>query len=274
MGGKVNGVFFGGVFGILVGLMSAPAGSAEEVDFCARSEDEIRTAFSDPSLRIGFENQGGLLNGGTCWWHSRLQRSAIYLARFRPELPKPDRTVVEGILKDLAHQRRVVEIPGYAGFSEFTRDHQVLVQRELDLWQIRDGFLNQQWIRGLSGRPSLPARRLERRMERIHRAFKKSKPGLWLMAQMKGITSHALLLLGMEQTGEGYRLSFIDSNFPDETRGLEYRRGDRTLDLGYAEFIPYAGFRNDFRRIATAIDSHCGRGAGPESFEISDELIF
>ena len=254
--------------------VSFSALSARAGEFCARSEEDLRVAFEDPSQRMGFENQGGLMNGGTCWWHSRLQRAAIYLARFRPELPKPDRAAVEQILSDLVHQRQVVEIPGYAGFAEFTRDHQAQVQRELDLWQIRDGFVNQQWIRGLSGRPKLPARRLERRMERIHQLFKKSQPGLWVMAQMKGITSHALLLLGMESTSGGYHLRFIDSNFPDETRELEYRRGDRTLDLGYAEFIPYAGFRSDFRRIAAAIDSHCGRGSSPEAFEISDDLIF
>jgi hypothetical protein len=252
-------------------LVTDPANGA---DFCERSDADLFERFSDPSMRMGFQNQGGLLNGGTCWWHSRLQRAAIYLARFRPELPKPDRVQAERIVRALVHFRSVVEIPGFSGFAEFSREHERLVQRELDLWQIRDGFVNQQWIRGLSGRPELPARRLERRMEKIHRAFKASKPGLWLMAQMKGITSHALLLLGMESTGTGYRLRFIDSNFPDETRELEYRRGERALDLGYATFVPYAGYRNDFRRIAAAIDSHCGRGLSPESFEISDELIF
>jgi hypothetical protein len=270
MRGTVKHCFWALVIGIIPFFASAQDGG----DFCTRSEEVILEDFQSPSFRMGFQNQGGLLNGGTCWWHSRLQRAAVYLTRFRPELPRPDRSGVEKILKDLVHLRKVVEIPGYAGFAEFTRDHQGLVQKELDRWQIRDGFVNQQWIRGLSGRPELPARRLEKRMEKIHRAFKSSKPGLWLMAQMKGITSHALLLLGMEPTGSGYRLRFIDSNFPDETRELEYRRGERALDLGYATFVPYVGFRNDLRRIAAAIDSHCGRGASPESFEISDELIF
>ncbi len=270
MGGLISGL--GAVFVLFTVLMAAP--SVQAGDFCARSEEDLRAVFDDPSQRMGFENQGGLMNGGTCWWHSRLQRAAIYLVRFRPELPRPDRAAVERILKDLVHQRQVVEIPGYSGFAEFTRDHQAQVQRELDLWQIRDGFVNQQWIRGLSGRPVMPARKLAKRMERIHRAFRASKPGLWVMAQMKGITSHALLLLGMESTSAGYRLQFIDSNFPDETRGLEYRRGDRSLDLGYAEFIPYAGFRNDFRRIAAALDAHCGRAIVSDPFEISDELIF
>lgn len=259
---------------ILSGALPLNVHASGGLDVCSRSESDIRAAFEDPSQRMGFENQGGLMNGGTCWWHSRLQRAAIYLARFRPELPKPDRATVDRILKDLVHQRRVVEIPGYAGFAEFTRVHQSRVQHELDLWQIRDGFVNQQWIRGLSGSPRLSSRKLEKRMNRIYRAFKSSKPGLWVMAQMKGITSHALLLLGMESTGQGYRLSFIDSNFPEETRELEYRRGDHTLDLGYADFVPYAGFRNDFRRIAAAIDSYCGRGLSPKAFEISDDLIF
>jgi hypothetical protein len=261
-------------WGLVLGFIPLWASASETGNFCTRTEEDILVAFAEPSFRMGFQNQGGLVNGGTCWWHSRMQRSAIYLSRFRPELPRPDREGVERILKDLVHQRQVVEIPGYSSFFEFTRDHQAQVQRELDLWQIRDGFVNQQWIRGLSGRSKLPSRRLERRMERIHRVFQGSKPGLWIMAQMKGITSHALLLLGMEPTVQGYRLRFIDSNFPDETRELEYRRGDRALDLGYAEFIPYAGFRNDFRRIAAALDAHCGREAGSDPFEISDDLIF
>jgi hypothetical protein len=258
---------------MVVGLIFL-AGEARADRFCGRTDQDVQNAFEDPLMRVGFENQGGLLNGGTCWWHSRLQRAAIYLARFRPELPKPDTRAVGQILEDLVHQRRVVEIPGYAGFAEFSREHQSQVQRELNQWQIRDGFVNQQWIRGLSGRPTLPPRKLVRRMERLYRVFQDSKPGLWIMAQMKGITSHALLLLGMQKTREGYRLRFIDSNFPDETRELEYRQGERALDLGYAEFVPYAGYRKDFRRIAAALRKHCGRDLSFEAFQISEDVVF
>jgi len=231
-------------------------GQAKEI--CNRSRKELFQQFKTDENRIAFENDGGLFNGGVCWWHSRLQRSSVYLARFSPEKQKPTQAEAEAIVNQLAHLSGVVEIPGYQNFYEFSLDHPKIIQHELNQWQKRDGFLNQQWIRGLSGKNHLSADQLKSQMNNIFGQFQKSEPGLWLMVQMKGITSHALLLLNMVKTEQGYLLTTIDSNFPDTTVSFDYHFGDTFLRYGGSTFVPYAGFQKDMLKINQALEQYCG----------------
>jgi hypothetical protein len=151
----------------------------------------------------------------------------------------------------------VVTIPGYSNFSEFSQAYESFIQRELEIWQIEDGFIYQQWIRGLYGRSQMPAKNLKRRMDRIYSSFSHSKPGIWLMTQLKGITSHALLLIGMEKIAQGYRLTVIDSNRPKTNRELIYTEGDRSIALGNDRFTPFSGFYTDQDEIDDALDAFC-----------------
>ena len=216
---------------------------------------------------MGFKNQGGIGNGGTCWWHSRLQRSAVYLAEFNPALPKPGEVKAREILRHLIRMDEAVVIPGYAGFRDLSADFQALIQRDLNAWQLEDGIVNQQWIRGLYGRSELPSEKMRARMNTIHSKMLRRDPGLWLMAQMPGIVSHALLLIGMESTSEGYELRVIDSNRPSETRTLRYRNGDRSLVLDGTPFVPYAGFQNDAFKIEDSLQQTCNPGRSDEENE-------
>ena len=206
---------------------------------------------------MGFKNHGGIGNGGTCWWHSRLQRSVVYLAEFNPALPKPSERKAREILHHLIRMDQTVVIPGYAGFREFSVDFQALIQKNLNAWQLEDGVLNQQWIRGLYGRSELPPEMMSARLDRIHSKMLRRDPGLWLMAQMPGIVSHSLLLIGMEATSDGYELKVIDSNRPSETRTLRYRNGERSLVLDGTPFVPYAGFQNDAFKIEESLQQTC-----------------
>jgi hypothetical protein len=224
---------------------------------CGRTNSDLTSAFEAPGNRIAFKNNGGLFNGGVCWWHSRLQRSSVYLAQFDPQQARPTMREAQRILDHLIHLDSVVTIPGYRNFHEFSADFQPLIQEKLNQWQVRDGFLSQQWIRGLYGRPRLSPRGLRERMKRIFSRFKRAKPGLWVMAQYPGITSHALLLIGMKPTEKGFLLRAIDSNLPSGIREIEYSPGDRSLELGGSEFIPYAGFETDQRKIQNVLARHC-----------------
>lgn len=226
-------------------------------EFCQRSQEDLFKAFEAPENRIGFQNDGGLQDGGVCWWHSRLQRSSIYLSTFAPEKSKPTLAEAQKLVRHLIYFTQVVEIPGYRNFSEFSADFEPLIQKELDQWQIRDGFLYQQWIRGLYGRASLPASSLKNHMNRLYSKFKLSKPGLWVMAQMPGITSHALLIIGMVKSNVGYHLRVIDSNRPLSTRELDYHFGDHSIELGGDFFTPYPGFQLDQDKINTALQKYC-----------------
>jgi len=224
---------------------------------CTRDRNTLLNAFQDPANRISFKNHGGLFNGGVCWWHSRLQRSAIYLTEFAPDQARPSNAEARELIRHLIRFDSVVTIPGYSHFSEFTRDFESVIQKELETWQIEDGFIFQQWIRGLYGRPKMPAAALKRKMDRIYAKFTHSSPGLWLMAQLPGITSHALLLIGMEKTEQGYRMTVIDSNRPQMNRELIYTVGDHAIPLGNDSFTPFAGFYTDQDEIDETLQEYC-----------------
>jgi hypothetical protein len=233
-------------------------------EYCSRTQSDIRQLLEEPTARISFKNAGGFFNGGVCWWHSRLQRSAIYLARFAPEKPKATAKQARGILLALRNMTQTVTIPGYSDFASFTRDHQATAQKILDDWQAYDGVFNAEWRRGISGNYSLPADQLEKRMKIVFDLVKSSPVPVWVMAQMKGITSHSFLILEMVETGTGYDLKVIDSNLPGKIRKVEYKFGQTTVTVigsKYA-FVPYVGFQNDFRLITAAIKATC-RGVLP-----------
>jgi len=248
-----------GWLGIVLSFCVFSTAHSAPGEFCARTRDILLGDFEAPSNRIGFKNNGGLFDGGVCWWHSRLQRSAVYLAQYAPGLPKPSQSAARALIEHLIHMDRVITIPGFSDFNGFSKAHEALIQKELNEWQIRDGFLYQQWVRGLYGRPALPAAVLRERLDRIFVTFKKSKPGLWVMAQFPGITSHALLFIGMERTPTGFDFRVIDSNRPETTREIHYQYGDRSLALGKEGFTPFVGFQTDQHEIDEAIGRYCSR---------------
>lgn len=231
--------------------------SAHATDFCERTNQDIAQLLVDPANRIGFKNNGGLFNGGVCWWHSRLQRSSIYLAQFKPEADLPTDSQVEEILTSLRKMDHVVVIPGFKDFQSFSSQYQKQVQKTLDHWQFIDGFINQEWIRGISGKSSLPASEMKAQMDKILDSYLKSPTPIWIMLQIKGITSHALLVMEMKPTDDGYQLSVIDSNHPQDSRTISYHEGDTYLSLGDMDFVPYVGFQNDFKSIFAAIQETC-----------------
>jgi hypothetical protein len=237
--------------------MMLVSSSVQAADFCARSNVEFTQLLEAPESRIAFRNDGGLIDGGVCWWHSRLQRSSVYLAQYAPEKSKPTQNEARLLVQDLIHFRRVVEIPGYANFSSFSQDYENVIQKELEQWQLRDGFIYQQWARGVYGRAQMPAKTLKKRMNKVYEKFSRSKPGMWAMIQMKGITSHALLFIGMTKNAQGYHIRAIDSNRPELTREFDYRYGDRSLYLNGNAFVPYVGFQLDQVRINSALARHC-----------------
>ena len=228
-------------------------------DFCSRNQRDISAILTNPAARIAFKNDGGLFNGGVCWWHSRLQRSATYLARFDARKPKPNAEGVKAILQALRNMSQVVVIPGYADFYAFTKENQQATQKMLNDWQKYDGFFNAEWRRGISGKPSLPAPELEKQMLKVFEYFKNSPVPVWIMAQLKGITSHSFLIVDMVQQGNGFDLSIIDSNIPNKTRTIQYRYGSTALRVvgSTYDFVPYVGFQNDFRLISDAIKGTC-----------------
>jgi len=244
---------------LLLTLFVSSSLSAQTRAFCERNREDILSLMKDPSARISFRNSGGLANGGVCWWHSRLQRSSYYLARFNPSAPKPNQKKLNEILTKLRSMNTVVTIPGFADFSSFTRAYQPQIQKMLNDWQVIDGVFHVQWIRGISGKPVLPPTEMSARMDAVYQAYRQSPAAMWIMAQMEGITSHSFLIVHMEKVNGGYDLDLIDSNHPMEVVSVKYQEGDQTLitSRNSNPFVPYVGFQEDFRRISKSLVGHC-----------------
>ncbi len=255
---------------------SAFVSFSARADFCgARARGAIGATLerleSDPGMRLGFRNAGGLAKGGVCWWHSRFQRAAWYLADFDAAAPAPTRDEAKTLIRKLVSRTEVVVIPGYRDLAAFSKAFQPEIQSALNSWQLRDAFINQAYIRGLSGHSHfrIPAR-MKARLDVLYGEFIAAVAKgdvLWLLLQMPGIDSHASLLRAMEASPDGgYRMAMVDSNYPARLIEYVYRPGDlelRPANLDRKDYtsVPYAGFVRDLRRIHRAIARHCSPGS-------------
>lgn len=244
-------------------------------EFCVRTQNDIKNLLSESESRIAFKNNGGLFNGGVCWWHSRLQRSSSYLVKYRPDLNPPTPEEVQRILSGLSSMNKVVVIPGYRNFQTFSHDYQAHIQRHLNHWQKLDGFYNFEWIRGISGKSELSSSAMVKHMRELYTFYKNTQAPLWIMAQIKGVTSHSLLVLNMSENETGYELDVIDSNHPLETVRIIYREGDKALHAEGEDysFVPYAGFQKDLRLISESIKKECKNLVSPLANDIPDGYV-
>jgi hypothetical protein len=246
------------LFFLFITLVSTYANA--NLNNCVRTQSQIRSLLALASSRVAFKNAGGLINGGVCWWHSRLQRSSAYLVHFEPHKLPPTPLELRKILHSLRVMDQIVFIPGYSDFASFSKDYGNEIQQMLNDWQKRDGFFNFEWIRGISGRHSLSAADMRKRMDAVYLQYKKSPTPLWIMAQIKGVTSHSFLVLRMNKNAHGYDMTVIDSNYPLKNISIIYHEGDNALRAQGAKytFVPYVGFQNDFRKISLALKKDCG----------------
>lgn len=250
--GDSKGASFYGLPGI---KQRAPLSRQE---FCREKNDfsYFQMLILSRENRLSFRNAGGILNGGVCWWHSLLTRRQIYLTVFRPDLPKPSKDQVREIYRHYLEMDRVVEIPGYANFYDFSLDWHEFLQRKLEKWQMHDA-LHFKWIDGLSGETSTTPQDLERKMGVLFYDITLNKRIVWQMLQMPGVTSHAWLVVNMKKRPDGYDLTIVDSNFSG-TFTVHYQAGDDAVRIfDYPEFVPYTGNSHDFDSIRRAQEAYC-----------------
>ena len=220
---------------------------------------------------IAFGNYGGLADGGVCWWHSRWQRNATYLAYFSPDKPKPafrteserkehgvEELSIKEIIKIIKKGDKVVEIPGYENLNDFTAENSGLVQDTLEGWQKEDGFLNQKWLLGLFRENSIKPSKLKRQMDKLYQSIQEGNI-VYQMLQLKGVTAHAWLVVGMEKTQNGYELQVKDSNFSTSIARASYINGSGTVTSNwtYGQFAPHTGNRGEERGLKKARAKFC-----------------
>lgn len=249
-----------------------------KTDYCARFSDDPKASelvqeFSTEATNLmTFKNSGGLFNGGVCWWHSRFQRNIFYLSIFRPDLEKPkNQRDIKDLIVKIREGKSVIQIPGYHNFEEFSSENQKLIQQELNDWQIYDGVVLGSWIDGLKGDTKIKADILSQMMKDVHDYVAVKKKIAYQKLQIKGITSHAWLVVGMRKNESGFDLGYLDSNSPRMSLNYSYKDGDTSFFIkGYGNFVPYLEFKREEERITAAGRSFCGLRTLHREFTESD----
>ena len=237
-------------------LFSSLLWAASLPPVCERTDDTAIEMLQEPHHRLDFGNQGGLIDGGVCWWHSRFERAAAYVAQFKPSRRKPSASEAKSICRKISRMQ-FVSIPGYANLNEFSHDYEDVIQNELNQWQIRDGFLNHAWVNGLSGTSHMEPGQLAIHMNKIVQKFRSHPYPMFLRLQIKGITSHAFVLVGVENITNGYALKVTDSNTPRHVVTQTYHKGTSALDDFGTEFVPYMDYNKDLKQILSNKKNYC-----------------
>lgn len=234
---------------------------SNKVEFCGRFEDTsiLSTYSSETSNLMSFKNQGGLFNGGVCWWHSRFQRNIFYLAIFKPELNKPKTSEIKSLIKEIRAGEKIIIIPGFTNFAEFSEAYKKEILSELENWQLYDGVILGSWIDGLKGDTKVKPEVLKQMMDKNFAYVETDKKIAYQKLQIKGITSHAWLIVGMKAGLSGYEIGLIDSNNPKMSENYSYKNGDESFfDKAYGNFVPYLEFTREEARLTTIARQFCG----------------
>lgn len=242
-------------------------------DFCSRFNDpaSIKSFSIDPANLMSFENNGGIFNRGVCWWHSRFQRNVLYLSLFRPDLPIVKPREIMALIKEIRRGEKVIIIPGFSNFTDFSEAFKREIQAELDDWQLYDGIVLGSWIDGLKGDTHLEPALLKKSLDEVYTYVESKNKIAYQKLQIKGITSHSWLVVAMKQLASGYDVGFVDSNNPRMTESYSYKIGEDSFFIkSYGNFVPYLGFTREEERLTTAARTYCGlslnQSVGPEQW--------
>lgn len=235
--------------------------SLSETDFCSdrKDPDFVKELVQSSSNLMSFQNQGGLLNSGVCWWHSRFQRNALYLTIYKPDEDRPTDAEAMKLILQIKSGNKVVVIPGFNNFSEFSYAYAQEIQNVLNAWQKVDGIAKFAWVKGLRGSAELPPEKLKKQMDKIYEDVEINKNISYNKLQIPGIEAHAWLVVHMEKVSGGYELEILDSNNPDTTEHYSYREGDTNFKYrGYAfDFVPYLDQTGEMQKLKKSISKFC-----------------
>lgn len=267
--------FFGEIMKVLLttlGLLisfnafSNDTASQSIQQFCSdrNSSTFIKELASNSSNLMGFQNAGGIANGGVCWWHSRFQRNALYLTIFHPEEKRASESNVLKMIKTIRSGDQVVVIPGFNNFNDFSATYQNEIQAELNKWQKSDGIVKFSWVVGLSGENITTPKNMKKMMDELYQYVEVEGNIAYEKLQIKGIEAHAWLVVKMIPYKDGYRdgydLEIIDSNNPSVTLTYQYREGQTSFtNYYYGKFTPYLERKSELSKIKGTIAKRCNQ---------------
>lgn len=247
---------------LLCGFASSAFAKPEYLqNYCENSTNLVNFKLKAMDYRntLAFRNQGGIGNMGVCWWHSRFQRNALYLAIFRPEKPQDSEKVIKEKIKKIRHGKELVVFNGFADLYELSAAYGDQIQRELEKWQKSDGIVKFKWVQGLRGKPELEASQMREMMDDLYERVVTKKQITYQKLQFKGITAHAWLVVEMERTANGYRLYVIDSLFPNDINIYDYEQGMTSFyySLTGQTFAPRTEFSNETTDVVNVMKNNC-----------------
>ncbi len=242
---------------ILMVLVVSNAYSGK-VEYCQKRQNPFyfqNMAFEREN-RLSFVNDGGAFDAGVCWWHSRFQRSALYLTIFNPADPRPTKSEAKKIIKRIKQRKAVVTVPGYRSLREFSLAYDDLIQKELEGWQIGNTLIFR-WIAGLTGVTQNSPDNMAKRMRKLFRDVTTGKV-VYQKLQLKGIAAHAWLVVGIKFIDGGYQLQVIDSNY-SYVKKFYYYYGDPGIYHapygGY--FVPYTEQESELKKLNRIGSDYC-----------------
>lgn len=263
---KLRGILALAVFTLSGASFAKVGASQSEEQFCAdrSSVSYVKELTQDYANLMGFSNQGGIANGGVCWWHSRFQRNALYLTIYKPAEKRPSVSEAEKIVGKIRSGKEIITIPGFRNFSEFSRTHRDLIQRELEKWQKSDGIVKFNWVIGLSGSNEVAAEELSTMMDELYDYVEVQGNIAYEKLQIKGVTAHAWLVINMKKVNKGYDLEILDSNYPSQTNVYRYREGMTSFyHTYYGNFVPYLERKSEMDQVMMAVLKKCN----PEEYK-------
>lgn len=215
----------------------------------------VRTQLFNTDNKLSFTNPGGYVDAGLCWWHSRLQRAAVYLTNYQPNLPKPTPQQALKIVNGIFRLLRVETIPGFSNFQQFSTAYEKLIIDYLSLKQVEDTVFLEFW-RGL--RPSqVSAGFIQGQAERIYQrvAIQDKVQYVALKGLSHWYESHAWLVVGAVKSQDSIDFYYVDSEHSPKVTPSKftYKAGETTLN----NRVPYLQYDSDFQHIGWAVNRYC-----------------
>lgn len=245
---------------------SAMAASTSMTQFCEdrASIKSVKELATSSENLMSFQNHGGIGNGGVCWWHSRMQRNALYLSIYQPDEVAPTVQQAKEIVEKLRDGKEIVVIPGFRNFEEFSISYMPTIQRELEKWQKGDGVLKFNWVIGLKGKSSVSADQMKTMMDELYDYVENEGNIAYQKLQIKGVVAHAWLVVNMKKMENGYDLEIIDSNVPNRTTMYRYTEGMTNFNhYVYGDFVPYLERKGEMDKVINTILKKCN----PEEYK-------
>lgn len=222
---------------------------------CQQTWQDFQVKLGQRENRLAFTNSGGPMGIGLCWWHSRMQRNALYLLDFHPDQPQLTKDEAWERIKNLSDPNFVQSVNGFANLMDFSNAYWMEMHEYLGQWQMAESFLEFNWVNGLRGSSESDPDELREIMDEL---FTQVKGGevVYQMLQVPGVVAHAWLVYDMTKTDDGYELSVIDSNY-SESQKYSYRYGQTHFSGRIGSWVPHTQRRSDLQVIRKNIKRVC-----------------